>query len=52
MIKLILIFYQTQSASKIYPLLSCWSLNLKLNDFWNLIPEQFRLDRTDLFQKH
>ena len=47
MIKLILIFHQTPSGSKGYPPLSFWSLNLKLDNFWNLTPQPLRLDRTD-----
>ena len=47
MIKLILIFHQPPSGSKVYPPLSFWSLNHKLDNFWNLTPQPFRLDRTD-----
>ena len=47
MIKLILIFHQPSSGSKVYPPLSFWSLNRKLDNFWNFTPQPFRLDRTD-----
>ena len=47
MIKLILIFHQPPSGSKVYPPLSFWSLNRKLDNFWNLSPQRFRLDRTE-----
>ena len=47
MIKLILIFHQPPSGSKVYPPLPFWSLNRILDNFWNLTPQRFRVDRTD-----